>query len=80
MAEYGCLSPCDIGRKCLIVPTEGGYQKSKSAVVMDETKTLLKVRVDGELYDWKFSKKDMLRTGHYKNDFPRYRLEIEEMK
>lgn len=74
MAEYGKLSPCDIGRPCLLNPTQGAYQKQKSGVVVDETKTILKVRVEGEIYDWKFSKKDMLRTGRDKNTFPCYQL------
>lgn len=43
MAEYGKLSPCDIGRPCLLNPTQGAYQKQKSGVVVDETKTLLRL-------------------------------------
>ncbi|WP_210467466.1 hypothetical protein [Vibrio crassostreae] len=74
MAEYGELSPSDIGRECILKPTHGAYQKAKSGVIIDETKTLLKVRVDGEIYNWKFSKKDMLRTGYDKSQFPRYEL------
>lgn len=74
MAEYGELSPSEIGRECALKPTQGARQKAKSGVIIDETKTLLKVRVTGEIYVWKFSKKDMLRTGHDKNQFPRYEL------
>lgn len=74
MAKYGELSPCDIGRECALKPTQGANQKAKSGVIIDETKTLLKVRVDGEIYTWKFSKKDMLRTGRDKSQFPRYEL------
>ncbi len=79
MAVYGELSPCDIGRQCLINPTQGGYRKCKSGVVVDETKTLLKVRVEGEIYNWTFSKKDMLRTGKDKNLFPCYTLSLTDM-
>ncbi|AZS26369.1 hypothetical protein DYL72_15805 [Vibrio anguillarum] len=74
MAEYGELSPSEIGRECTLKPTQGAYQKRKSGVVVDETKTLLKVRVEGEIYYWKFSKQDMHRTGLDKNRFPRYTL------
>ncbi|WP_347364394.1 hypothetical protein [Vibrio vulnificus] len=80
MAVYGELSPCDIGRQCLVNPTQGGYQKCKSGVVVDETKTLLKVRVEGEIYNWTFSKKDMLRTGKDKNQFPCYTLSLTDME
>jgi hypothetical protein len=77
MAKYGEISPSLIGETITVKPTEGGYQKDKEAVIMDETKTLLMVRVDGEMYNWKFSKKDLLRTGRDKNEFPRYMLDIE---
>lgn len=79
MAVYGELSPCYIGRQCLINPTQGSYQKCKSGVVVDETKTLLKVRVEGEIYNWTFSKKDMLRAGKDKNQFPCYTLSLTDM-
>jgi hypothetical protein len=62
----------------MIKPTHDSYQKSKSGVVVDETKTLLKIRVEGESYNWKFSKKDMLRTGVEMKEAPCYKLEFNE--
>lgn len=68
MAKYGELSPCELGRECLLEPTQNFDLQKKSGVIVDETKTLLKVRVDGEYYldYWIFSKKNMLRTGENK--------------
>lgn len=63
MADYGQLTPCDIGRECHLQPTEGHHNKAKHGVIIDETKTLLKVRVSEETVSWAISKKDMLRTG-----------------
>ena len=55
-------------------PTEGAYQKEKTGRIFKETKTLITVSVDGVIGEWVFSKKDMLRTGAYKNEFPRWLL------
>lgn len=57
-----------------LLPTEGCYQKPRSAVLVRETQTLLIVRPDGEFYDWRFSKYDGLRTGADKEKFPRYKI------
>jgi RNase P/RNase MRP subunit p29 len=78
MAKYGETSPSLIGCSCVIKSTHGSYQNSSSGVVVDETKTLLKIRVEGESYNWKFSKKDMLRTGGEMNDIAYYKLELNE--
>jgi hypothetical protein len=78
MAKYGEISPSSIGCSCVIKPTHGSYQNSRSGVVVDETKTRLNIRVEGESYNWKFSKKDMLRAGIEKNEVPCYELELNE--
>ncbi len=78
MAKYMELSPCLIGHSCVIKTTQGGHQKNKQGVIVDETLTLLKIRVDDECYNWKFSKKDMLRTEVEKTEFPCYMLELDE--
>ncbi|MBH0074013.1 hypothetical protein I6F48_00345 [Pseudoalteromonas sp. SWYJ118] len=78
MAKYREISPSLIGCSCVIKPTLGCYQNSKFGVVVDETKTLLKIRVEGESYNWKFSKKDMLRTGIEMKEVPCYKLEFNE--
>jgi hypothetical protein len=62
----------------VINPTHDSYQNSKSGVVVDETKTRLNIHVEGEIYNWKFSKKDMLRTGIKKSEIPCYELELNE--
>jgi hypothetical protein len=64
-----------IQRLVMLYPTEGGYQKPLTAKLLRETRTMFVVRVEGANYDWKFSKKDMLRAGAMKNEFPRYRIE-----
>ena len=59
-----------------IVPTMGSYQSSKSATLIRETATLWVVQVEGEMGEWRFSKKDSLRTGFYKYYFPCYMIDI----
>jgi hypothetical protein len=78
MAKYGEISPSSIGCPCVIKPTHSSQQNSKSGVVVDETKTRLNIRVEGESYNWKFSKEDMLRTGIEMNEVSCYKLELHE--
>ena len=66
----------EMGDNIELHPTEGGYQKVLAAVFVRETRTLLIVRPDGSTYDWRFSKKDMLRSGPMKSKFPRYRIKL----
>jgi hypothetical protein len=64
------------GRELKIVPTEGAYQKEKKATLVKETPAQYLVRVEGQMYDWRFSKKDMLRTGSDKKEFPKWMLVV----
>ena len=61
----------------MLIPTEGAYQKPKQAKIVKETKTLITVsEIDGVFGKWVFSKRDMLRTGIHKKEFPRWKLTI----
>lgn len=64
------------GRIIKLVPTYGGYQDALTARLVRDTKTQWIVRPNGVNYDWKFSKKDGLRVGVMKNEFPAYRIEL----
>lgn len=57
-----------------LTPTQGAYQRTLRARLVRETATLIVVRPDTVGHDWAFSKKDGLRTGADKNEFPRYQL------
>lgn len=59
-----------------LVPTQGGYQSVLTAILVRATKTQWIVRPNGIHYDWKFSKKDGLRTGSMKYAFPAYRIDL----
>lgn len=59
-----------------IVPTQGCFQLPLSATLVRETATLWIVKVEGQMAEWKFSKKDKLRTGSYKYDFPGHMIDI----
>lgn len=59
-----------------LIPTQGGYQSALTAALIRETKTQWVVRPNGVHYDWKFSKKDGLRTGSMKYKFPAYRIDL----
>lgn len=59
-----------------LVPTKGGYQPVLTAKLVGEGKTFWRVRPDGIHSDWKFSKKDGLRTGSMKYKFPAYRIDL----
>ena len=61
-----------------IKPTHGSYQKDRNCEIVKETINYIYVHVDGNLETdlWKFNRDDMLRTGNYKNEFPRYQLEL----
>lgn len=61
------------GKRVQIVPTQGGYQRSKNAVVVRTTATLVFVQVDGERAPRKF-RKDGSPTGRDRTEFPVYVL------
>lgn len=65
--------------KVTIVPNEGGYQKPLSGVVVGETKTKWIVDVDGKYGNWEFSKRDKLRLGIHKREFPCYKITFNDM-
>jgi len=64
--------------KVKLVPTQGAYQKNLIAEIIRETKTLYFVISEDFLGTWKFSKEDGFRTGHYKNEFPKYKIVVEK--
>lgn len=59
-----------------LIPTQGGYQPVLTAKLVNEGKTFWMVRPNGVHCDWKFSKKDGLRTGSMKYAFPAYRIDL----
>ena len=58
-----------------IKPTQGAYQKPITAELVRETKTLIIVKPEGYMYEWRFNKSDGLRVGADKNKFPRYQID-----
>lgn len=65
-----------VGQIIKLVPTQGGYQEALTSVLVRDTKTQWIVRPNGVHYDWRFSKKDGLRVGAMKHEFPAYRIEL----
>jgi hypothetical protein len=62
--------------KVKLVPTQGSYQKTLVAEIIKETKTLYFVISEDFLGTWKFSKEDCFRVGHYKDEFPKYKITL----
>tara|TARA_B100000749_G_C18435896_1_gene470023 strand:+ start:1479 stop:1757 length:279 start_codon:yes stop_codon:yes gene_type:complete len=69
-----------IGKPCVLVPTEGCYQKDKPATVVGVTKTQIKVEAEGEVNIMgephpprRFKRSDFYQFDR-KHEFPRYKL------
>lgn len=65
----------DIGDELTLTPTEGGYQKPKTGVVLKTTPTRLTVRIKNEMRQIIFNK--ATGRGQFKNDreFPNYTIQ-----
>jgi hypothetical protein len=69
----------------ILKPTEGNYQQPILGEIIKEDKGFYYVRINSKkrLFNinniWKFNKKDRLRVGEHKNDFPRYQITLEDL-
>lgn len=65
-----------LNKLCILRPTSGCYQKVIKAIIVRETKCYYFVKAYNYEFngEWKFSKKDNLRCGNDKEEFPRYKL------
>lgn len=75
MAKYMELSPCIIGYECYVIEGNNELAK-KSGVIIDETKMLVRVQLENDLFEYRFSKRDMKPFGADKGFIEDYTLVI----